>query len=506
MRWFRTLPLVVILLWIAAGAMLLPAAYAAAMGDDHVARAFLYGAVIVFALTSMIALALAGRPLGPNPARRQLMSFALAYLLLPPVLALPFAQSVPDTSFANAWWEMVSSLTTTGATLYETPGRLAPALHLWRALVGWLGGLLILVGAAALLAPLDLAGAEVISGRAPGRGTRGTAQITRLADPAERLARLTLLVLPVYAGLTLALWVLLLIAGEAGLRALCMAMSTLASSGITPGQGVALPGSGLVGEMLVFGFLLLGLTRRSFPGAVMVDRSHPLTADPEIRLAGFLLVVVPCLLFLRHWIGAIQTEAVGNLGSALGALWGGVFMTLSFLTTAGFESGHWQAARAWSGLAAPGLILVGLAMIGGGIATTTGGLKLLRVHALVRQGQRELERIAHPHSIGGGGEGERRLRNEGAYAAWIFFMLYALTLGVLIALLALVEVPFADALVLSVAAVSTTGPLVSLAAEVPIAYSDLGGVAKTILAAAMVLGRLEVLAILALVAPSVWRR
>ena len=506
MRWFRTLPLLVILLWIAAAAMLVPAAHAAVHGDNRVARVFLYGAVVVAALTGMVALAMAGRALGPSPARTQLASFALAYLVLPPVLALPFAQAVPDTGFANAWWEMVSSLTTTGATLYDTPGRLAPSLHLWRALVGWLGGLLILVGAAALLAPLDLAGAEVISGRAPGRGAQGTAQITKVADPGQRLVRLTLLVFPVYAGLTLLLWVGLLLGGEEGLRALCLAMSTLASSGITPGPGPALPGSGLAGEMLVFVFLLLGLTRRSFPGAVMVDRSHPLLADPEIRLAALFLAVVPCVLFLRHWAGAVGAETAGSFGAALGALWGGLFMTLSFLTTAGFESGHWQAARVWSGLPAPGLILVGLAMIGGGIATTTGGLKLLRVHALIRQGQRELERIAHPHSIGGGGEGERRLRNEGAHAAWIFFMLYALTLAVLIAALALVEVPFDKALVLAVAAVSTTGPLAAMAAESPIAFSGLGGVAKAILAAAMVLGRLEVLAILALVAPSIWRR
>jgi trk system potassium uptake protein TrkH len=506
MRWLRTLPLVVILMWIAAGAMLLPAAHAAVEGDNRIARAFLYGAVILAAMTSMIALAMAGRPLGPNPARAQLASFALAYVVLPPVLALPFAQAVPDTSFGNAWWEMVSSLTTTGATLYETPGRLAPALHLWRALVGWLGGLLILVGAAALLAPLDLAGAEVISGRSPGRGSQGTSQITRLADPAERLARLTTLVFPVYAGLTLVLWVLVLISGEDKLRALCLAMSTLSSSGIMPGQGVALPAGGLVGEILIFAFLLLGLTRRSFPGAVIVDRSHPLRDDPEIRLAAVFLAVVPCILFLRHWVGAIETDEVGNLRQAFGALWGALFMTLSFLTTAGFESGHWQAARAWSGLPAPGLILLGLAMVGGGIATTTGGLKLLRVHALVRQGTRELERIAHPHSIGGGGETERRLRNEGAYAAWIFFMLYALTLAALIALLALVEVPFEKALVLAVASVSTTGPLANLAAETPISFAELGSAAKVILAAAMVMGRLEVLAILALVAPSVWRR
>jgi trk system potassium uptake protein TrkH len=500
------LPLVVILAWIAAAAMLVPAAHAAAVGDNRVARAFLYGAVVVAALTGMVALALAGRPPAPNPARSQLVSFALAYLVLPPVLALPFAQAVPDTSFANGWWEMVSSLTTTGATLYDTPGRLAPTLHLWRAIVGWLGGLLILVGAAALLAPLDLAGAEVISGRAPGRGSLATAQITRLADPTERLVRLTRLVVPVYGGLTLALWVCLLVGGETGLRALCLAMSALSSSGITPGEGLAQAGSGIATEMLLFLFLLLGLTRRAFPGAVMVDRSHRLSADPEIRLGLFFVVVVPGLLFLRHWAGAVEAEAVGDLRSALGALWGALFMTLSFLTTTGFESAQWQAARAWSGLTAPGLILVGLAMIGGGIATTTGGLKLLRVHALVRQGQRELERIAHPHSIGGGGEIERRLRNEGANAAWIFFMLYALTLAVLIAALALVEVPFERALVFSVAAMSTAGPLAQVAAEVPMAYADLGGAAKAILAAAMVLGRLEVLAILALVAPSIWRR
>lgn len=502
----RTQPLMVILLWIAAAAMLLPSAHAAAMGNDRVARAFLLSAAIIAAMTGLVALARAGRPAGPNPLRRQLVSFALAYVALPPVLALPFAQSVPDTSFANAWFEMVSSLTTTGATLYDTPDRLAPSLHLWRALVGWLGGLLMLVGAAALLAPLDLAGAEVISGRAPGRGAAGTSQITRLADPSERLARLTLLVFPVYAGLTLALWVLLLIGGERGLHALCLAMSVLASSGIMPGETLAASGAGIVTEMLVFMFLLLGLTRRSFPGAVMVDRTHPLKDDPEIRLAAFFLVVVPCLLFLRHWAGAVRADEVGDLGQAFGALWGGLFMTLSFLTTAGFESSHWQAARVWSGLPAPGLILVGLAMIGGGIATTTGGLKLLRVHALVRQGQRELERIAHPHSIGGGGEAERRLRNEGAFAAWIFFMLYALTLAVLMAGLALVEVPFEQALVLAVSALSTTGPLAQAAAETPIAYSALGGGAKAILAVAMVLGRLEVLAILALIAPSVWRR
>ena len=77
-------------------------------------------------------------------------------LLLPLTLALPFDQAVPDTSYLNAWFEMLSAFTTTGLTLYDAPERLVPSLHLWRGLVGWLGGFFILLLAAAIL----LAGSE----------------------------------------------------------------------------------------------------------------------------------------------------------------------------------------------------------------------------------------------------------------------------------------------------------------------------------------------------------
>ncbi|MFN4102601.1 MAG: TrkH family potassium uptake protein, partial [Pararhodobacter sp.] len=76
---------------------------------------------------------------------------------LPLLLALPFAESLPDTGWFNAWWEMVSALTTTGASLYSADLLPAP-LHLWRALVGWMGGFFILVAAVAILAPLRVGG------------------------------------------------------------------------------------------------------------------------------------------------------------------------------------------------------------------------------------------------------------------------------------------------------------------------------------------------------------
>jgi trk system potassium uptake protein TrkH len=198
-------------------------------------------------------------------------------------------------------------------------------------------------------------------------------------------------------------------------------------------------------------------------------------------------------------------SAEDDVEMALRALWGSFFTVMSFLTTTGFASNDWVEAQAWSGLNTPGLILMGLSLIGGGVATTAGGVKLLRVFALYLNGKRELERLVHPSSVSRVGKESRRLQRNGAFIAWIFFMLFALTLSALTMLLALFGVDFEDAVVLSIAGLSTTGPLLALAEETPIDLAELGPYAKSVFCAAMVLGRLETLAIIALLTPDLWR-
>jgi trk system potassium uptake protein TrkH len=152
------------------------------------------------------------------------------------------------------------------------------------------------------------------------------------------------------------------------------------------------------------------------------------------------------------------------------------------------------------------MMLLGLAIIGGGVATTAGGVKLLRVYALFRHGERELERIVHPSSVGGQGTEARRLRREGAYMAWIFFMLFAMSIAVTILALSMAGQPFQEALVLSLAALTTTGPLAGTALDQPILYGPLTAPEKAILGLAMIVGRLETVALIALLAPGDWRR
>jgi trk system potassium uptake protein TrkH len=311
--------------------------------------------------------------------------------------------------------------------------------------------------------------------------------------------------MPAYAGLTLILWVALIVAGDSALVAACHAMSTLATSGISPVGGVGGAASGVGGEALVFLFLIFALSRRLYPSGRTFKSGQHLSTDPELRMALLLTTAVPALLFLRHWVGALEIDEVSDTGAALAALWGTIFTVLSFLTTTGFESVDWGEARAWSGLATPGLILAGLAVIGGGVATTAGGVKLLRVYALFRHGEREIERLIHPNSIGGAGVDARRLRRQGAQMAWIFFMLFALSIAVTMLALSLTGLDFIASTTFAVASLSTTGPLASVTAGTPLSWAELDAGAHAILAAAMVLGRLETLAIIALLNPEFWR-
>lgn len=536
------LPLFVLLTMIAALAMLVPAVFASTIDHDAIARNFFYTALMFLILSGLVGLATSANPAAERP-RETLLTCVSVLGLLPLVLAIPFAESLPDTGLFNAWWEMVSSLTTTGASLYSADLLPAP-LHLWRALVGWMGGFYILVAAVAILAPLRVGGFEIMA-TPYGRNERvealpqpddpyepvshlsSPAFQTILADPALRLARSGAQVFPIYAGLTLLLWLLLMLLGDGSLVALCRAMGTLATSGITPLQGSSGEQSGMPGEAVVFLFLIPALSRRFWPGGGELRASERLSHDPELRLAATLVAIVALLLFTRHFIGAIDAGGaaadgpllLADVTASLRAFWGGLFGALSYLTTTGWNSVEWQGARAWSGLTSPGLILAGLALMGGGVATTAGGVKLLRVYALGRHGERELERIVHPNSVAGGGRMARRLRREGAYLAFIFFMVFATSIAVTVSLVSIQQIEFETATILSIAALTNTGPLASAIPLTPVfegtagiasapweGWSGLSVMTKIILACAMIVGRLEILAIIALFTPDFWRR
>ena len=483
--------------------MLLPALHGLVNQRFAEARACFYAGMLGFAGVVMVQITLSSRPRNLRGGLADLAALFAAFTVLPAFLAIPFYEALQTTTFLNAYVEMVSSFTTTGATLFP-PERLSDTMHLWRAQVGWIGGLMMWVAAAAILAPLNLGGFEVTASAEPGQGDTPLDRYD-MSDANRRLQRSLQMLAPIYVALTGVLWLCLVIAGDRPLVALAHAMSTLATSAISPVGGVAGANSGMLGEFLIFLFLFFALSRLTFSSDTLTSARPGLHNDPEFRIGLLLIVGVPLILFLRHWLAAFDVDEVENFAAAGRALWGSVFTVLSFLTTTGFESAGWSDTRDWSGLGAPGMILLGLSMIGGGVATTAGGVKLLRVYALYLNGLREMERLVHPNSVGRSGGQGRRIRRNGAFVAWVFFMLFAMTLALIIAALTATGTDFENAVVLSIAALSTTGPLITSAAEAPVSLVAMSPAGKLILSAAMVLGRLEMLAIIAIANPALWR-
>lgn len=497
---FRRYPLFCLILMVAGLAMLVPALYAARLQNFPVMQTFFSSSLLILILGAILGLALMNRR--PRiSARSHLTTILITYTILPAFLAIPFVIQVPSMGFAQGYFEMLSSLTTTGATIINDPLSIAAPLHLWRAVVAWSGGFMMLVIAFSIMEPMNLGGFEIrslVSGSGLGDGSYGD------VDPSERIVKNVLKLGPVYAIATFALTMLLMMSGDRALTATVHSMSILSTSGISSVDGISNSGSGRLGEAFMAFFLLFALSHRSLQTMTGAMNFRWVKHDVELRLALIILVSVPLLLLSRHWIAAPEISEETAVSFAQ-SLWGGFFTVLSFMTTTGFESADWQAARLWSGLNSPGIILLALVILGGGVATTAGGIKLLRFYALYRHGLREMERLVHPSSIGGAGMAARRFRREGAFIAWVFLMLFLVGIAVVMLMLSAFGTSFEDSIAFAISSVTNTGPAAHML-DNTVRYSDLNDASRMVLCVGMVFGRVEVLALIALFNPNYWRR
>jgi trk system potassium uptake protein TrkH len=517
------LPVFPLCLGVLALAMLGPGLFGLIQRDWHSARTFFYCAIFTGFACATLAMAL-GLRRGDGIARNELRDLVVCWALVPLFAAAPLWLRTPYIGAWGAWFEMVGAFTTTGGTVYADPGKVPDAVHLWRGMVAWLGGLVTLVAAFAILAPRNLGGFEVsahstgaagqrvrpqgfqsVASSGPGGGSLSHLGVST-ARLDERIARTLRLVLPVYGTLTAVLAFLFSALGQDGLNAVVHAMAIVSTSGISPDAGGLSATPNFRVELVAALFMVLAATRLTYAGTRRFGNIERWRGDPELKLMALLVVTATLALILRHWFGALTIDLGGRTSEALPALWGAAFTSLSFLTTTGFESASWHTARDWSGLANPGLILLGLCAIGGGAATTAGGIKLVRGYVLLRHGYRELERIAQPNSVLATGTRLRGILSEGAFLAWTFVMLYIMAIFVAVIALTMTGMAFEDSLVAAISSISNTGPAFALVTPGDIDFSRLSESQRVILAATMILGRIETLAVISLFNTDTWNR
>ncbi|MCY4288486.1 MAG: TrkH family potassium uptake protein [Aestuariivita sp.] len=503
---WKNQPLFLKLMVIAALSTYIPAVHAFVRDDHETSRIFFYSGTLGLIGFLIIAIAVAN-----SIATRKsndfghLISLIALFVFAPLYLALPHYEALDTATYFDAYVDMVSALTTTGADLIGDLQTVNGTIHLWRAQVAWMGGLMMWIAASAILAPLSLGGFEVTAKGQPGQIEMRNPFGARV-DPMRRINRSAAVLVPTYLGLSFALWLYLIIAGESTLVAAIHAMSVLATSGITIPGSMEASGSGVIGEIGMAFFMLFALSRLTFSSDTQTKIKVELFRDPEFRI-GLAVVLIASILFLLRFAMSLETMSIFQLPpeQLYRVMWGNLFTALSFLSTTGFVSAEWNIAHIWPNIGAPGLLLMGLAMIGGGVATTAGGVKLLRIYVLYINGLREIDHMIHPSSIVSRSGSYHQVERNRVIIAWVFLMLFAVSMAVLAILFSLFGVGFEESIMLAATALSNTGPLTTIVGQETLELVSLGDGTKLVFAGAMVLGRIEALAVISLIGTEVWR-
>lgn len=462
-------------------AMMIPALYDLARGDrDWVAFAasacltLFVGVSLVFANWSVSR---------DNLTIKQAFLLTTAsWLVLAAFSAVPFTWSRVDLSFADAFFEAMSGLTTTGATVMTKLDEAPRGILLWRALLQWMGGVGIIVTAIAVLPMLQVGGMQLFHMES---SDRSDDILPRAGQIAGSIAR-------VYLGLTVACFLCYALAGMSPFDAVTHAMTTLATGGFSTHDSSMGYFKSQAIETIAIVFMILGGMPFLLLVQVMTGRPLLLLRDTQIR---WYLAILACLV-VAAWLS--QGRGGHEVGSL--ELRDAAFSVVSVITGTGFATVPYDL---W-GPFAVGLFFF-MMFIGGCAGSASCGIKIFRVQVLFGAIRHRLETFAQPHRVAVAKYNGRPMDPSVSRAVMSFLFVYALSLMIVSYALTLFGLDTLSALSAAGTTLSNVGPGLGERVGPASNFKDLADGAKWILSAAMLLGRLEFFTVLVLFMPAFWR-
>ena len=285
---FSGLPLFFLAFLISCGLMLIISLYAVFIENFSEARVFFYTSLTGFLIFALVNLATSNRNLKES-GTIQIISLILLFIFLPLFLAIPNWIILPNVSFTDVYFDMVSAITTTGLPVFNVDF-LSKPLHLWRALIAWFGGGLIWIAAFAILIPASRGGFDVFSNKRVNTNRNLT-----INERSETLIKVSQKLTPIYVSLTIVLWCALTSLGTDGFTSLIRAFSTLSTSGISGYQNFDVDEAGFLGELVIAVFLLLALSHKTFYFLTKKVELKKTLFDIELRFGLFLILFVTFL-------------------------------------------------------------------------------------------------------------------------------------------------------------------------------------------------------------------
>ena len=447
----------------------------------HERCTFAFLITILISLGAGLALTLSFRKSsGVIYAKEGFIIVALSWIILSAVGALPFVISGEIPNFIDAFFEVVSGFTTTGASILRNVELLSKGMLFWRSFTHWIGGMGVIVFMMAIVPSQNDRNMHVMRAEVPGP-TVGKI-VPRLRDTARILYLL-------YIAMSAIEVVFLLAGGMPLFDSLCHMFGTAGTGGFGIKADSITSYSPYLQWVITIFMLLFGV---NFNLYYLVVRGQAGLALKSTELRCYLLI----------WLSAtviIVINLVSHLDLGLGvAIRQAAFQTSSILTTTGYGTTDFNL---WPQLSKTVLII--LMFIGGCAGSTGGGLKVSRVMMLFADIKRELRHLLHPRSVDIIKFEGKRLDNSVLHSVNSYFSLYVVLLMGMILLLAFDSSDFETDVTAVIACFNNIGP--GFGAVGPAAnYADYSWFSKVVLSAGMLLGRLEIYPILIALTPSTW--
>ncbi len=450
--------------------------------EDGSSRAFITALVITFA-SGLILWIPTHNHKSDLRTRDCFLIVTLFWTVLSSVGSIPFLMSDGlNMSFTDAIFESVSGLTTTGATVLSGLDQLPKSILYYRQQLQWLGGMGIIAIAVAILPMLGIGGMQLYKAETPGP-VKDNKLLPRVTETAKAL-------LYIYVSLTILCALAYYFAGMDAFDAIGHSYATIAIGGFsTHDASIAYFQNPMIEMIAVFFMVIAGI---NFTLHFMAIRSRKLKnywGDTELKFYIYMLLGISVITVLFLYFSGTY--------DAQNAFFKGVFEVVSISTTTGFSSGDFSS---WPTFLP--FLLFYMAIIGSCAGSTGGGMKVIRIVLIIKQGFRELKRLIHPNAVIPIKLGNARVPDRVVESVWGFFSVYVMAyMTMLLALLA-TGLDITTAFTAVGASINNLGPGLG---EVSETYGQMPASSKWVLCLGMLLGRLEVFTLLVLLTPQFWR-
>ena len=463
---------------------LLPPVVIDLLYQEHSAHAFFYSYLFLLSIGFLLFLPVRNQR-SDLRLRDGFVVVVLFWLVLGIAGALPlYLYEELDITVVDALFESISGLTTTGATVLVGLDDLPHSILFYRQELQWLGGMGIIVLAVAVMPMLGIGGMQLYKAEAPGP-VKDNKLTPRIAETAKALWY-------IYLGLTVACALAYWIAGMNLFDAVSHSFSTVAIGGFSTHDASIGYFDSTAIEAVAIVFMFLGAINFALHFTVVRSKSlMPYFRDAEFRLYASLLIIIVTLCTYVLYTQTTDHDFPAAIREAL-------FQTVSIATTSGFvtkDYANWPVFIP--------VLLLFASFVGGCAGSTGGGIKVIRVLLLLKQGQREIMRLIHPNARVTVKVGRQPVNNSIIDAVWGFFAAYVALFALMMLILMFNGLDQITAFSAVAATINNLGPGLG---EVSANYASLTDFNKLLLCFSMLLGRLEIFTLLVLLMPAFWRK